>query len=224
MGRIELQKKILSRNDEIAASLAERFRKHGVYVMNMISSPGSGKTTLLEKLIPMLVAQKLRIGVLEGDVQTENDAQRIARLNVPVRQIITCGSCHLDAQMIEEHLDALPLAELDILFIENVGNLVCPSTYLLGEDDKMVVLSTAEGDDKPVKYPAVFRRAAVMVVNKIDLIQLTDFDLEQAIHYARGINPDVAAFPVSCRTGEGLETLCRWIVDRHQAKSAEARN
>jgi hydrogenase nickel incorporation protein HypB len=224
MGRIEMQKKILSRNDEIAAALAERFRQHGIYVMNMISSPGSGKTTLLEKLIPMLLERQLKIGVLEGDVQTENDAQRIARLNVPVRQIITCGSCHLDAQMIEEHLDALPLAELDMLFIENVGNLVCPSTYLLGEDDKMVVLSTAEGDDKPIKYPAVFRRAAVMVVNKIDLIQLTDFDLEQAIHYARGINPDVAAFPVSCRTGDGLVALCQWIVGRHEAKSAEARN
>ncbi|MBN2432506.1 MAG: hydrogenase nickel incorporation protein HypB [Acidobacteria bacterium] len=223
MDRIDLQKKILSRNDEIAAALAERFRRHNNYVMNMISSPGSGKTTLLEKLIPMFQARHLRVGVLEGDVQTENDARRIARLDVPVRQIITCGSCHLDAQMIEEHLDALPLPELELLFIENVGNLVCPSTYLLGEDDKMVVLSTAEGDDKPIKYPAVFRRAAVMVVNKIDLMELTDFDLDQAVHYARGIKPDVAVFPVSCRSGEGLDALCRWIVGRYEEKSQRVR-
>jgi len=223
MSRIDLQKKILSRNDEIAVTLAERFRQHGIYVMNMISSPGSGKTTLLEKLIPLFRERQLRIGVLEGDVQTENDARRIARLDVPVQQIITCGSCHLDAQMIEEHLAALPLPELDLLFIENVGNLVCPSTYLLGEDDKMVVLSTAEGDDKPIKYPAVFRRAAVMVVNKTDLMALTDFDLDRAIHYARGIRPDVAVFPVSCRSGEGLAELCQWIVGRYEEKTRQSR-
>ncbi len=214
---INIKQKVVSRNDELAEQLTARFQRDKVYVINMISSPGSGKTSLLETLIPRL-SPEFRIGVLEGDVQTENDARRIARLNVPVHQIITCGSCHLDAQMIEEHLDALPVAELDLLFIENVGNLVCPSTYTLGEDIKMVLLSTAEGDDKPLKYPAVFRRAALLVINKTDLLELTDFVMDRAVHNARGINPDIEVYSLSCRTGDGLEAFAEWIRDRVRQK------
>lgn len=211
---INLQQKVLSRNDELAERLQAMFQEKRIYVLNMISSPGSGKTSLLEALLPML-HPALRCGVLEGDVQTENDARRIARLGVPVEQIITCGTCHLDAQMVQEHIGRLPLHELEMLFIENVGNLVCPSSYTLGEDAKMVLLSTAEGDDKPVKYPAVFRRAAVMIINKTDLLGLSDFDMERAIHHARGMNPELVVFPVSCRTREGLPALADWI--RQQA-------
>ncbi|MBP7867987.1 MAG: hydrogenase nickel incorporation protein HypB [Acidobacteria bacterium] len=216
---IKLEQKVLSKNDEIAARLAGGFRERGIFAVNMISSPGSGKTSLLEAVLPR-IAGKVRCAVLEGDVQTENDARRIEKLGVPVRQIITCGSCHLDSLMIEEHLDALPLDRTDLLFIENVGNLVCPSSYSLGEDEKLVVLSAAEGDDKPLKYPAVFRKSSILVVNKIDLIPLTDFDLERAVHNARGINPKLEVFPLSCRTGEGVETFCEALVRRVETKRA----
>jgi len=220
MSIIHIQKKVLSRNDQLAEKLSDVFKEKNIFVINMISSPGSGKTTILEKIIPLL-QKKIRVGVLEGDVQTENDALRIAHLNVPVQQIITCGSCHLDARMVEERMDALPLDDMDLLFIENVGNLVCPATYLLGEDIKMVILSTPEGDDKPLKYPAVFRRAAVMVVNKTDLTAYTDFDLEQAIHNARGIKPGINVFPLSCRTGDGLGSFVEWILDRVKNKQLD---
>ena len=216
---IPLQQKILSRNEELAARLAARFHETGIFGLNSISSPGSGKTSLLERLLPLLQPH-LRCGVLEGDVQTENDAVRIARLGIPVRQIITCGTCHLDAQMVTDHIDGLPLDDLQVLFIENVGNLVCPSSYTLGEDARFVLLSTAEGDDKPLKYPASFRKADVLVVNKIDLLGLSDFDLERAVAHARGINPELEYFPVSCRTGEGLEALAEWVVARAAKKQA----
>ena len=216
---IRLEKKVLSRNDEIAAGIAAGLERRGIYCVNMISSPGSGKTRLLEALLPLLGASA-RCAVLEGDVQTENDARRIERLGVPVRQIITCGACHLDAIMVEEHLEALPLAETDILLIENVGNLVCPSTYSLGEDDKMVLLSTAEGDDKPLKYPAIFRRASLLVVTKTDLLGTSDFDLDVAVANARGINPNLAVFPLSSRAGTGLEALRDELLRRLAAKRA----
>jgi len=214
---IPVQQKILSLNAEIAAGLRRTFDRHGLYVINLISSPGSGKTSLLERILPVL-GPRFRCGVIEGDVQTENDARRIAQLGFPVHQIITCGACHLDAQMISDHLDNLPLAQLDFLCIENVGNLVCPSTYWLGEDAKIVILSAAEGDDKPVKYPAVFRRAAAMVVNKTDLAGLSDFSLDRAVANARGINPELAVFPLSCRTGEGLEGFTGWLAGQIAAR------
>ena len=210
MARIDLQKKVLSKNDAIAESLKDIFRREKIFVINLISSPGSGKTSLLEKIIP-LMKESFSCGVLEGDVQTENDAKRIEKLNIPVHQIITCGACHLDAQMVMEHIDMLPLKEIDLLFVENVGNLVCPSSYILGEDIKMVILSTAEGDDKPIKYPAIFRRASLMIINKMDLVKLTDFDLKKAINLARGINPSIEVFPVSCRTSHGLDKLVKHI-------------
>ena len=203
---VPVQQKVVARNDELAARLAELFAARHIYVFNMLSSPGSGKTSLLERLLPRL-SPHLRCGVIEGDVQTENDARRIARVGAPVRQIITCGTCHLDAQMILDHVGGLPLDALDVIFIENVGNLVCPSSYWLGENARMVILSTTEGDDKPAKYPAVFRKADLLVINKIDLGPHTDFDMDQAVRYARGLNPDLAVFPVSCRTGEGLDDL-----------------
>jgi hydrogenase nickel incorporation protein HypB len=214
---IPVQQRVLSKNEQLARNLADIFKSKKIFVLNMISSPGSGKTSLLEKLLPLLQPH-VRCGVLEGDVQTENDAVRIARIGIPVRQIITCGTCHLDAQMVSEHLDGLPLDEMDVLFIENVGNLVCPSSYVLGEDDRLVLLSTAEGDDKPLKYPAAFRKATVLVINKIDLLGLSDFDLDRAVAHARGINPALEVFPVSCRTGEGLAALAAWIRERTRRK------
>jgi hydrogenase nickel incorporation protein HypB len=207
---IPVQQKVLSKNEELAKGLADLFAAKGLFVLNIISSPGSGKTSLLERLLPLL-RPDLRCGVLEGDVQTENDAIRIARTGAPVHQIITCGTCHLDAQMVSEHLVHLPLDEMDVLFIENVGNLVCPSSYSLGEDARIVLLSTTEGDDKPLKYPASFRKATVLVVNKTDLLGLSDFEMERAVSHAQGINPELAVFPVSCRTGEGLADLTAWI-------------
>jgi hydrogenase nickel incorporation protein HypB len=207
---IPVQQRVLSKNEELASRLTAVFAEKGLFVLNIISSPGSGKTSLLERLLPLLRAD-LRCGVLEGDVQTENDAIRIARTGIPVHQIITCGTCHLDAQMVTEHLGHLPIDEMDVLFIENVGNLVCPSSYSLGEDERIVLLSTTEGDDKPLKYPASFRKATVLVVNKIDLLGLSDFEMERAVSHAHGINPELAVFPVSCRTGEGLEALAAWI-------------
>ena len=207
---IPVQQKVLSKNEELAKGLAALFAEKGLFVLNIISSPGSGKTSLLERLLPLL-RPGLRCGVLEGDVQTENDAVRIARTGAPVHQIITCGTCHLDAQMVSEHLVHLPIGEMDVLFIENVGNLVCPSSYSLGEDARIVLLSTTEGDDKPLKYPASFRKATVLVLNKIDLLGLSDFEMERAVAHAQGINPELAVFPVSCRTGEGLEAWVAWL-------------
>jgi hydrogenase nickel incorporation protein HypB len=218
---VPIQQKVVARNDDLAARLAGLFADRRIYVFNLLSSPGSGKTSLLERLLPRLSAQ-LRCGVIEGDVQTENDARRIARVGAPVRQIITCGTCHLDAQMILDHVGGLPLDELDVIFIENVGNLVCPSSYWLGEDSRLVILSTTEGDDKPAKYPAVFRKADLLVINKIDLLPHTDFDLDQAVRYARGLNPDLVVFPVSCRTGEGLDSLAAWLVDKALEKKGSS--
>lgn len=207
---IPVQERITVRNDELAAALKSEFDRRRTFVINLISSPGSGKTTLLERLLPSL-STGFRCAVLEGDLQTENDARRIAATGVPVHQIITCNACHLDARMVQEGLARLPAGDRDLLIIENVGNLVCPASYTLGEDVTMVVLSTAEGDDKPVKYPVVFRKAGVLIINKTDLLELTDFSMEKAIKQARGINPGLQIFPLSCRTGDGLPALADWI-------------
>jgi hydrogenase nickel incorporation protein HypB len=202
--KIRLEKKVLSRNDILAAELRDLFAGKDVAVINMVSSPGSGKTSLLEKTLGSL-SEKLSIGVIEGDIQTDNDAIRIAKTGVPVHQIQTGGACHLEADMIRRALDNFDLRSLDLLIIENVGNLVCPSAFDLGEGMRVVLISVTEGDDKPLKYPAMFRSADVMVINKMDLLPYTDFDVDKVIHNSMSLNPEIEVLKISCRTGEGLE-------------------
>lgn len=208
MKNIKLGKKVLSRNDILAAQLREQFAREKVAVMNLVSSPGSGKTSLLERTLGILSGD-LGTGVIVGDIQTDNDAVRIAVTGAPVHQIQTGGACHLEAEMIRKALDHFNLDETDLLIIENVGNLVCPAAFDLGEGMRVSLISVTEGDDKPLKYPAMFRSADVLVINKMDLLPHTDFDVEKVIYNARSINPDIRVLKTSCRTGEGLD---EWAV------------
>lgn len=213
MGRkVKIEKKVLSENDRLAAELRASFEEQGVTTLNLVSSPGAGKTSLLEKTLGAV--SDLEIGLIAGDVQTENDANRlIASGGKKVRPLVTGGACHLDAKMITRLVSEFDLQELDVLFIENVGNLVCPSSYDLGERMKVVLISTTEGDDKPLKYPGMFRRSGLMVVNKIDLLGTSDFEMERVRKNALSINPDLEIFELSCRTGEGLEAWYDWLRD-----------
>lgn len=209
--KISVEKKVLSENDKLAADIRTQIKQRGIVALNFVSSPGSGKTALLEKTLGAL-NNELRIGLIAGDVQTENDANRLKRAGGKmVRPIVTGGACHLDAKMITRVLPELDLDQIDLLVIENVGNLVCPSSYDLGEDMKVVLISTTEGDDKPLKYPGMFRRSSVMVINKIDLLGSSDFDMDRVKANARSINADLKIFEVSCRTGQGMETWFEWI-------------
>ncbi|MBZ5606445.1 MAG: hydrogenase nickel incorporation protein HypB [Acidobacteriia bacterium] len=208
--KIAVEKKVLSENDRVAAGLRERLRKNGVYCINIISSPGAGKTSLLERTLARFRPEE-RVAVLTGDIATDNDARRMARFGFPVKQICTGGSCHVDAKMVERALDDWDLSTLDLLIIENVGNLVCPASYDLGEDEKVVVLSTTEGDDKPLKYPGTFFRATTLVINKIDLLPYVPFNIEAVRENARKINPNIEILELSCTTGEGLDTWCAWL-------------
>jgi hydrogenase nickel incorporation protein HypB len=208
--KINLERKILSRNDLLAAELRKLFTSENVAVMNMVSSPGSGKTSLLEKTLGSL-SRNLSIGVIEGDIQTDKDAERIAVTGVPVHQIQTGGACHLEADMIRRALENFELGSLDLLIIENVGNLVCPSAFDLGEGMRVSLISVTEGDDKPLKYPAMFRSADVMVINKMDLLPYTDFDIEKVIHSAMSLNPEIEVLKTSCRTGEGLDEWSAFV-------------
>lgn len=213
MSVITIERKVLEKNDEVAAANRVRFRKHGVFVMNLVSSPGAGKTTLLEALLTKLKG-RVPIGVVEGDVQTDLDAQRVARLGVPAVQVVTRGGCHLEADLVRQAVDAMDLARLKVLVIENVGNLVCPANYDLGEELKVVVLSTTEGDDKPLKYPAMFRNASVLIINKIDLLPHVPCRLEVMKENARRVNPDLLVFETSALTGEGICALTEWICQK----------
>lgn len=210
MNIITVERKVLEKNDAIAAHNRVRLQAHGVFAFNIVSSPGAGKTTLLERTIDRL-RDTIRIGVVEGDVQTDLDAQRVARYEVPVVQIVTNGGCHLEACLVEDAIDQLNLAALDVLVIENVGNLVCPAAYDLGEALKVVVLSTTEGDDKPLKYPAMFRNASVLVINKTDLLPYLACDIDVMTRNALATNPALEIFAVSCVTGAGLDAWCNWI-------------
>jgi len=212
MEKILIAKKVLSENDRIAARLREALG--ATLAVNLISSPGSGKTSLLEKTLEML-PHGTRAAVLTGDLQTDNDARRLARYGYPVRQITTAGACHLDARMIENHWFSEPL---DILFIENVGNLVCPTSYDLGEDAKIVVFSVTEGEDKPLKYPGIFRKAELMILNKLDLLPYVPFDRALAIENARRIHPGIEVIETSCNTGAGLGQWLAWLAGRAQNK------
>lgn len=210
-GKITLEKKILSRNDLVAENLRKCFQKEGVTVINMVSSPGSGKTALLERTLGDL-SRDLAIAVIEGDLATENDAKRIAVTGVPVHQVNTGSACHLDAEMIKNALDHFSLAELDLLVIENVGNLVCPSAFDLGENLRVIIISVTEGDDKPLKYPSMFHTAGLMVVNKLDLLRYTDFSVETVARNARSLNPEIEILQTSCRTGAGLDDWKRHVL------------
>jgi len=210
---VTVERKILKKNDEIARENRKIFTDHHLFTVNMLSSPGSGKTTLLEKTLSRLPAE-IRCAVIEGDVQTDNDARRIEKYNIPVVQIVTNGGCHLEAKLIQDALDNFKLDDLNILIIENVGNLVCPANYDLGEEKKVVLVSTTEGDDKPLKYPSMFRVSDVLVINKLDLLPYVDFSLEQVRRNALQINPDLEIFEVSCKSGEGLAQWMDWLLSR----------
>ncbi|HKS76760.1 MAG TPA: hydrogenase nickel incorporation protein HypB [Terriglobales bacterium] len=220
MNRVPLEKKVLSENDRIAAELRARFHQHGLLCVNLISSPGSGKTSLLERTLEN-GSRDLRCAVLTGDIQTENDATRLKRFGSPVKQITTGGTCHLDARMIERHLAEWNLEELDILFIENVGNLVCPASYDLGEEAKIVLLSVTEGADKPLKYPSIFFKSELLILNKVDLLPYVPFDIEAAIENARKVHPDMQSLRLSCTSGEGLQDWLGWL--KHRLESARSR-
>jgi hydrogenase nickel incorporation protein HypB len=207
---VTMERKVLSENDRIAGELREQFQRHGVFALNLISSPGSGKTALLERTLAAFEKGK-RVAVLTGDIQTDADAKRLARYGFPVRQITTAGACHLDARMVQRALDGWDLAGLDLLFIENVGNLVCPTSYDLGEALKVVLLSVTEGEEKPLKYPGIFFKAKLMVLNKIDLLPYVPFDIETACANARSIQPAIDIIRTSCTTDAGLDEWLGWL-------------
>ncbi len=209
--QIPLKEKLTSENDRLAAEIRTKLQQHEVFALNFVSSPGSGKTSLLEQTLAALDGE-LEIGLIAGDVQTENDANRLIRAGGSmVRPLVTGGACHLDAKMVTRVLPEFDLATLDLLFIENVGNLVCPSSFDLGENMKVVLISTTEGDDKPLKYPAMFRRSSVMVINKIDLLGTSDFELERVKKHALQINANLEIFELSCRTGAGIDAWLGWV-------------
>lgn len=210
---VRLEEEILAANDVVAAENRELLRQKGVYTINLISSPGSGKTTLLVETLKALQG-KLRCAVIEGDQQTSNDADRIAQTGVPVVQINTIGNCHLDAPLVRKALAQLPLEDIDLLFIENVGNLVCPAGYDLGEQEKVVVMSVTEGEDKPIKYPLAFHLATVMVLTKVDLLPYLKFDKEMCKDYAHRIHPGLPVIETSCYTNEGLADWVDWLAKK----------
>jgi hydrogenase nickel incorporation protein HypB len=208
--KLKLANKILTANERIAEGNRKSFDDRGIFVINLISSPGAGKTTLLETTIRAL-GDQVNLGVIEGDIMGTDDAERIDRLGVPVVQINTGGACHLDASMISDVLDELPLDSIRLLFIENVGNLVCPAEFKLGEDIKVAILSLTEGHDKPLKYPIIFQESKALLISKIDLKLFLDVDVEKIKRDARSLNPSLEIFEVSSKTGEGIEPWVKWI-------------
>lgn len=222
MNRVEVEKKVLNENQILAEQLRERYRQQGILCVNLISAPGSGKTLLLEKTLERM-DQRTRVAVLTGDLQTENDAQRLARFGFPVKQIVTGGTCHLDARMVEKHLADWNLENIELLIVENVGNLVCPSSYDLGEDAKIVLLSTTEGEDKPLKYPSIFFKSELMILTKIDLLPYVPFKSDVAKENARRVHPQMEILEVSSTTGEGLDAWMNWITGRQRKAKEKAK-
>jgi len=208
--KVKVVSHILEANDRIAAENKKLFKESGVYVINLMSAPGAGKTSLIEKTIQEISAN-LKIGVIEGDIAGSDDARRIANLHIPVVQINTGGACHLDANMISEVLDDLPLNNLDLLIIENVGNLVCPAEFKVGENIKVMLLSIAEGDDKPLKYPLMFQESSALILNKMDLLPYTNASIDKIRKNSLSLNPKLKIFEVSCRTGEGIGKWVKWL-------------
>lgn len=216
--QVKVMENIMAANDMIARENRRIFDRYGLFVINLMSSPGAGKTTLLEHTIAAL-KDEFAISVIEGDIRGQLDADRIERQGVPVLQINTGGDCHLDANMIRNALDEINLSGRDLLIIENVGNLVCPAEFKVGENLKIVILSVPEGDDKPFKYPLMFSESQVMLINKIDLLDYVDFDLAKVRQTAQALNPQIKIFQLSCRTGEGLDAWIDWL--REQAQAAQ---
>ena len=212
-----VQENVLDANDTLARANRDLFDRAGTYTINMMSSPGAGKTALLERTLERLRG-KLRLGVLEGDVQTTLDADRLARFHIPLVQVNTDpgfgGECHLDANMVRSGLGELPLDDIDVLIIENVGNLVCPAEFRVGEDVRVMVYSVTEGEEKPLKYPLMFRSADLVLVNKVDLLEHLDFDLEQFLGNLDAVNPGVRTVLTSARTGQGVDEWCDWLGQR----------
>ncbi len=224
--RVRVVEDALDANTTIARANREEFDRHGVTVVNVMSAPGAGKTSLLERMLGDGIGH-LRVGVLEGDVEGSLDADRLAHLHVPVTQLNTGngfgGECHLDANMVRSALPSVPLEDLDLLIVENVGNLVCPAEFRLGEDARIMVSSVAEGDDKPGKYPLMFRACELVVLNKIDLLPHVDFDVDRFSHFLDQVHPGVAVLQTSARTGEGVDALRDWLArlpDRARATAA----
>lgn len=215
---VEVRKNVLKKNDVTARALRERFHQASVFVVSLVSSPGSGKTAFLEKLLTRM-NKECKVAALVGDLATENDALRLARSQAPVRQITTGTLCHLEAAMVETALEGWKLDELDFLFIENVGNLVCPSSYDLGEDLRAVLLSVTEGEDKPLKYPTIFNSADIAVITKSDLAAAVEFDEEAAKLNIQAVRPGMQTFKVSAKTGSGLDEFVEFL----SLRSAEAR-
>jgi len=215
--KLEVLKNITSANDAIAAQNTRVLDKHGILAINLMSSPGSGKTSLILKTIEHFKGG-LRLAVIEGDVASKIDADKIDKQGVPVVQINTGGSCSLEAHMVTSALDKLPLERADILLIENVGNLICPAEFTLGEHKKVVISSIPEGDDKPLKYPLMFTEADALVINKIDLLPHFEFDVTKFRKAVKGLNPTIEVFEVSCKTGVGIPVWCSWIADELRKK------
>jgi hydrogenase nickel incorporation protein HypB len=211
--RVRVVEGVLDANETIAASNRADFEAAGVTVVNLMSAPGSGKTSILERTVRDL--EDIRVGVLEGDVQGSLDADRLASLHVPVTQINTDpgfgGECHLDANMVRSAIPAIPVHEIDLLVIENVGNLVCPAEFRVGEHHRVMVASVTEGEDKPLKYPLMFRACELVLINKIDLVPHLEFDLDKLIRHVEAVHPGVPVMLMSARTGEGIEDWCRWL-------------
>ena len=207
--KVKVVTQILEANDRIAEENRKIFDKSGVYVINIMSAPGAGKTSLIEKTIKETA--KIKIGVIEGDIAGSDDAKRIQSLGIPVVQINTGGACHLDANMIREVIEDFPLKGLDLLIIENVGNLVCPAEFKVGEDIKVMLLSITEGDDKPLKYPLMFQESSALVLNKIDLLPYTNADVAKIKKNSLSLNPKLKIFEVSCKTGEGMSKWVKWL-------------
>jgi hydrogenase nickel incorporation protein HypB len=208
--QIKVIRKILEANDRISDQLKQLFREKGILVINLMSSPGAGKTTLLEKTLSDL-KKEFNMAVIEGDLQTSNDAERIAATGAQVIQINTEGGCHLDGSMVLEAVNQMELDNVDILFVENVGNLVCPAEFSVGEDYKVTILSVVEGDDKPQKYPLIFAESQVMLLNKTDLLPYVDFNMEKASNFARSLKSEIDIYPISAKTGEGIEHWYDWL-------------
>jgi hydrogenase nickel incorporation protein HypB len=213
--KVRIVQDALDANNTIARANRDDFDREGVAVVNLMSAPGAGKTSLLEAVVGTL--DGIRVGVLEGDVQGSLDADRIAGLHVPVAQVNTDpgfgGECHLDANMVRSAISALPLAELDLLVIENVGNLVCPAEFRVGEDHRVMVSSVTEGEDKPLKYPLMFRACELLLVNKVDLLPHLDFDLDRFLYHARAVHPELRPLLVSARTGDGIDEWRDWLIE-----------
>jgi len=214
---VTIVRNVLEANDRLAEELKAKFAEKKILCLNLMSSPGAGKTTLLEKTLTDLKSE-FKMAVIEGDLQTDNDAQRVAATGAQAVQVNTEGGCHLDSGMVLDSLKALDLEGLDILFVENVGNLVCPAEFEVGEDYKVTLLSVAEGDDKPEKYPLMFHISAVMLLNKVDLLPYVDFDMDKAKGHATTLNKEIKVMPISARSGENMDEWYNWLREKRAEK------